>query len=161
MPTPIFQKMSPIRQTAKARSTFGIKVDQDILEYDPSSGVSIHYIKVTYEAFVDTDTIHAKVRLPSGYTLLEGKDSEEFFPMRAGEQNTFHFVIQGNPFTASAGRVEVFSVIDNTKFGAVSSLKLRKSLSAHIQKENGIEPEEEKKAFSEKANPSKKFKLIF
>lgn len=161
IPKPFLQRMSPIKQATKSNSTFGILVEEEILSYDPETEKARIRIKADFESFIVSEAVQLEWKIAKDFELIEGRMSEEYHPMNVGEQQSVSIVIEGNPFTSHASFIEVYSLINSTKFGAVSPVNLRQSLKAHINRINGVEPEEEKKAFSEKASPSKQFKLIF
>ena len=99
-------------------------------------------------------------KLPEDVELLEGSLTENIDPMASGQVYSTSIVVRGKPFDAQASFVEVYSVVNGTKLGAVYPIELKKTLEAHISGANesdssGI------KSLNKQQEVESKFKLFY
>lgn len=152
---------SAIKKAAKSNSTFGIQINQEILDYNPSTEVSRIRVLLKFESFIQSEEVNLSWKLPQGVTLLEGRVSEVFHAMNPGQTNEAELLIEGNVFETSAMFVEVSSLVNSTRLGAVESVELKKGLEAHLESEKPIDEQNSDKKNIFKAEPAKQYKLIF
>lgn len=149
-----------VRQAAKSNSTFGIELKQEVLSHNSKDSTSELKVELKFEAYITTEAVIVKWVIPEGIRLTEGKIKEEFHSMRPGELNSTSISLSGDVFRAKSAFVEIYSMTNGTKLGAVNSIKLRPTVSAHISSINGDVIAPDKRSLIKTEN-KKKYKLIY
>ena len=125
-------KASPIKIAAKSNSTFGVLTHQKIVLHDDETNEARIQISVDIESFISSSDVVISWKLPSDVKLIEGKLSQTLDPMAPGQTVSTSITVQGKPFEAQASFIEVYSIVNAMKLGAVYPLELKRSLESHI-----------------------------
>lgn len=157
----LFDSRSEIRKAAKSNSTFGFKVQQEILDYDESTEIARVRVFIDFESFIDSNSVNISWKIPREMDVINGRVTEEFHPMRVGEVNSIEMTLEGNIFESGAMFIEVSSVVNDLKLGAVNAVELKLALEKFLSaKELGDQPAPDKKNIF-KAEDGKQYKIIY